>query len=124
MAKSPKENEEKMQKVLTAWKTLALAKSFGGMNFTEFSTMVGNCMTPRTRLQELEDEMMQEQANRDAADELAMAQILLVVAGVVADPTEGANSALYEAMGYVRKSERKSGLTRKKVTPEVMPQTV
>lgn len=124
MAKSPKENEEKMQKILTAWKTLAISKSFGGMTFAEYSAMVSNCMTPRTRLEELEDEMMQEQANRDAADELAMARILLVVAGVIADPTEGANSALYEAMGYVRKSERKSGLTRKKITPEIEPETV
>jgi hypothetical protein len=36
---------------------------------------------------------------------------------VVADPTEGANSALYEACGYIRKDNRKSGLTRKKVEP-------
>lgn len=124
MSKSPKDNEEKMQKVLTAWKTLAISKSFGGMTFSEFAAMVDTCITPRTRLAELEDEKMQQQANRDAADELTMAQILLVVAGVVADPTEGANGALYEAMGYVRKSERRSGLTRKKITPEPTPQTV
>jgi hypothetical protein len=37
---------------------------------------------------------------------------------VRADPTEGLNSALYEAMGYTRKSDRKSGLTtKKKKTP-------
>ena len=113
-----------MQKVLTAWKTLALAKSFGGLTFTQFAAMIDACTVPRQRLEELEDEMMQEQANRDAADEIAMAQILLVVAGVIADPTEGANSALYEAMGYIRKSERKSGLTRKKVTPEMVLETV
>ena len=53
-----------------------------------------------------------------------MTRVQLVVAGVIADPTEGANSALYEAMGYVRKSERKSGLTRKKITPEELPKTV
>jgi hypothetical protein len=39
--------------------------------------------------------------------------VQLVVNGVVGDPTFGPDSALYEAMGYVRKSERKSGLTRK-----------
>ena len=117
MPNNPKNNEEKMQKVLMAWKTLAPAKSFGGQTLAQYTAMVDKCMIPRQRLEELEDEMMQEQANRDAEDEVAMAQILLIVAGVVADPTEGANSALYEAMGYVRKSECKSGLTRKKVTP-------
>jgi hypothetical protein len=32
---------------------------------------------------------------------------------VLGDPAYGPDSALYEALGYVRKSERKSGLTRK-----------
>jgi len=36
-----------------------------------------------------------------------------VVAGVKADPTEGPDSSLLEAFGYTRKSERKSGLSRK-----------
>jgi hypothetical protein len=37
----------------------------------------------------------------------------LVVSGVLADPSEGPDSSVYEAMGYTRKSERRSGLTRK-----------
>jgi hypothetical protein len=40
-----------------------------------------------------------------------------VVNGVKGDPAFGEDSDLYETMGYVRKSERKSGLTRKKSTP-------
>lgn len=40
-------------------------------------------------------------ANRDRADEEFLAT----------------DNALYEAMGYRRKSERKSGLTRKRNTP-------
>lgn len=42
----------------------------------------------------------------------------MAVKGVVADPNFGDNSALYEAMGYIRKSDRKSGLTRKSATPK------
>jgi hypothetical protein len=43
------------------------------------------------------------------------------VNAVMGDPTEGPDSPLVEAMGYTRKSERKTGLTRKKTrkgTPE------
>jgi transcriptional regulator with XRE-family HTH domain len=36
-----------------------------------------------------------------------------VIKGVVGDPNYGDDSNLYEAMGYVRKSERASGLTKK-----------
>ena len=42
---------------------------------------------------------------------------VLVVNGVVGDPAYGDDSPLYGAMGFVRKSERKSGLTKKKKTP-------
>jgi hypothetical protein len=37
----------------------------------------------------------------------------LVAAGVLAEPTEGDDSALYAAFGYTRKSDSKSGLHRR-----------
>ncbi len=43
-----------------------------------------------------------------------MEKSTLVVNGIIGDPNFGPDSDLYEAMGYVRKSARKSGLTRKK----------
>jgi hypothetical protein len=54
---------------------------------------------------------------RESADEVFAAKAKLVVAGVLADPTEGPDSALYNAFGYIRESERKSGLTRNKRNP-------
>jgi hypothetical protein len=41
--------------------------------------------------------------------------------GVLADPTEGPDSALYQAFSYTRKSERKTGLTRKRAEPPTKP---
>ena len=61
-----------------------------------------------------EDKLNVAQKNRDAADVDTMAGVDLVVKGVVGDPKFGDDSALYEGMGYIRKSQRKSGLTRKK----------
>ena len=114
MPKSPKENEDKMLKVLNAWKTLAPDKTFGGMTVAQFETQINKSLAPRRRLDELEDEIKQQQALRETEDEITFGKIQLIVSGVLVDPTEGDDSALYEAMGYVRKSERKSGLTRKK----------
>jgi hypothetical protein len=37
----------------------------------------------------------------------------MVVNGVKGDPNYGDDSDLYDAMGYVRKSAKKSGLTKK-----------
>lgn len=114
MSNNPKANEEKMLQVLHGWKTLAPTKSYGGMTVAEFETQVNKSLAPRQRLDEIEDEKLQELANRDSADEITMEQVQFIVNGVLADQTEGPNSALYESFGYVRKSERKSGLTRKK----------
>lgn len=117
MAKNPKENEEKMTQVLNAWKTLAPAKSFGGMTAAQFETQVKKSLAPRQRLDQLEDEKREQIALRDDEDEISMSKVQLIVNGVLADPDEGEDSALYEAMGYIRKSARKSGLTRKKKDP-------
>ena len=51
--------------------------------------------------------------SREDADQVSLAKAAMIVAGVVGDPSFGPDSSLYEAMGYTRKSERKSGLTRK-----------
>jgi hypothetical protein len=114
MALNPKSNEEKMLKVLNGWKTLAPTKMFGGLKLEEYETQVNKSLAPRQRLDALEDEKLRELANRDGEDVTTMANIQFIVNGVLADPSEGPNSALYESFGYIRKEDRKSGLTRKK----------
>ena len=110
---SPKDNELKIDRILNAWQTLAPTKSFGGMTLTQFQTAAQPAKEIRRRIEELEDQRAQAIDQREATDEAVLAKVQLVVAGVLADPTEGADSTLYEAFGYTRKSERKSGLTRK-----------
>lgn len=114
MPNNPKANEEKMLQVLNGWKTLAPEKRYGNMTVEDYEAQVNRSLAPRRRLNELKDEELRELANRDSEDEITMEKVQFIVNGVLADPTEGPNSALYESFGYVRKSERKSGLTRKK----------
>ena len=114
MPDSPKIIEEKYNRILNAWRTLAPDKKFAGMSLAEFEAQVAKSNVPREKLMALEDEIKQEQANRETNDAVTVKFCDLIVKSVVADPEFGDDSALYEAMGYVRKSERKSGLTRKK----------
>ena len=111
---SPKNNEEKMERMLNAWRTLAPAKSFGGMTLAQFEEAAAPARAKRRQIEELNDQLARAIAEREQADDAFTAKAQLVVAGVLADPTEGADSALYEAFGYTRKSDRKSGLTRRK----------
>ena len=111
---TPKANEEKKRKMLNAWETLALRKSFGGMTLDQFKTATARPLDSRARLEVLQNQVAAETSTRDDQDEKWFAIAKRVIAGVAADPTEGTNSPLYEAMGRVRDSERKSGLTRNK----------
>lgn len=113
MPNNPKSNEQKMNTMVNAWETLAPTKSFGGMTLAQFKTVVAPSLAARARIADLEAQMTQAINDRDAADAVFLAQAQLVINGVLADPTEGPDSSLYEAMGYTRKSERRSGLTKK-----------
>ena len=114
MPTSPKTIEERINKMLTAWRTIAPKKLFAGMTYEQFEALVAPSLTSRQRINELEDKLTREKATRDQADATFNVSAQQIVAGVLADPTEGPDSALYEAMGYTPKRDRKSGLHRSK----------
>lgn len=114
---TPKKIEEKIEATVRAWEELASSKKFGAMSLAEFKDAVAPSINARTLIDQLQNQLAQAINQRDDADEVSLAKIQLAVNGVLADPTEGPNSSVYEAMGYTRKSERKSGLTRNKPTP-------
>ena len=109
----PKEVEDQIRTRISGWESLAPTKSFFGMTLDQFKTEMQPPLAARELIKDLENQLTQAINQRDAADEVALAQMQGVVAGVNADPTEGPDSSLLEAFGYTRKSERKSGLGRK-----------
>jgi hypothetical protein len=113
MATAPKDSKAKIDQATNAWETLAIDKVFGGMTLAQFKTLVKPSQDTRDAIKALDDQMMAAINAREDADAASLAKVQLVINGVLGDPAFGPDSALYEAMGYVRKSERKSGLTRK-----------
>ncbi|HEX7956777.1 MAG TPA: hypothetical protein VF508_07540 [Pyrinomonadaceae bacterium] len=113
----PKDVEERIERMMHAWQTLAPDKRFGGMSLADFETATEASRDTRRLIETLEDQLAEQITARERADANSAARMQLVVAGVLADPTEGPDSALYEALGYTRKSERKTGLTRKRKEP-------
>ncbi len=124
MPVNPKGNIEKLERIENAWRTLAPSKEFGGMTLTQFSELVNASRNARISINEIENQLKDALTMRDYNDENALAKAQLVKNGVLADPTEGENSALYEGMGYIRKDDKKSGLTRKKKITEDKGQTI
>jgi hypothetical protein len=111
---NPKKNIELLQKTVAALREFAPDKAFGGIKLSDFEPNVEVCHQNREAIIDHENAGKGLTAKRDADDEAALAKRELIINGIIGDPEFGPDSALYEAMGYVRKSERKSGLTRKK----------
>ena len=119
MAQNPKQIEEKINQVIDAWERLAPEKIFGGMTLEEAKKKTAPSLDTRSQAARLQTQLAATINQRDDADKGSLKALDLVVKGVVGDPSEGDDSALYEAMGYIRKSERQRGLTRKrKSVPE------
>jgi hypothetical protein len=84
------------------------------MTLAQLKAAVKPSFDAREQLRALESQTQAKQIERDNADAESLRLVQLVVNGVIGDPEEGPDSDLYAAFGYTRKSERKTGLTRKK----------
>lgn len=104
---------EKLNKLLGAWQDLGADKSFAGMTLAEFKTRVQPSLDARAAIADADSKMTDATTRRQMSDAETLRLMQLVVNAIKGDPTVGDDSALYEAAGYVRKSERKSGLSRK-----------
>ena len=113
----PKAVSERLEQIVSAWQTLAPAKSFGGMTLAQFKTAIQPSVDARSNITTFEAQLLAAQNARDEADKVSLDKVQLVINGVIGDPDHGPDSDLYEAMGYIRKSERQTGLTRKASAP-------
>jgi hypothetical protein len=84
------------------------------MTSAEFTAKIDKSRKVRDEITEIENQLKRKQMERDAIDEDNWSSAQLVVPSVAGSPKHGKNSPLYQRMGYVATSERKSGLTRKK----------
>ncbi len=99
-----------------AWRELAPTATFAGMDLAEFETASGPALALRADIAALELQLDGKKPARMDADMAATDLLDLVVNSVRGTPGFGPDSPFYRAFGYVRKRERKSGLTRKGAT--------
>lgn len=123
MPSNPKAVAERFETVIQAWETLRPTKTFAGLTLAAFKAQIQPSFDARQRLLELEAEATAVKVTRDVADRTSNDMALLVVNAVKGDPLEGENGELYAAMGYIRKAERRSGLTRRTQSNPPSPAT-
>jgi hypothetical protein len=116
MADAPKSTIEATDAIKTAWKKYAADATFAGMTEAEYEAKVKPSYDIRGQIADLENQVAQLIRDRDAADAVTDKTNQSVIKGIVGDVNYGDDSDLYGACGYVRKSDRKTGLTRKSNT--------
>ncbi len=104
---------DRIEDISAAWRALALDSKFAGMTLEEFKAAVMPPETLRADIKALEKQLEGKKTARSDADKAAGAILELVIDSVRGTPGFGRDSDLYRACGYVRKSERKSGLSRR-----------
>jgi hypothetical protein len=123
MSQPPKQIAESTSQIINAWGTLAPAATFAGMTLAQFKTKVQPTFDTRAQIDALNAQLTGAMDSRDNADVATNAAVHLVVNAVKGDPNFGDDSDLYDAMGYVRRSDRASGLSRGgKTSPPTAPQ--
>jgi hypothetical protein len=104
---------DRIEDIRAAWRALAPDSKFAGMTLEEFEAAVKPPETLRAEIKALEKQLEGKKTARSDADKAAGAILELVIDSLRGTPGFGRDSDLYRACGYVRKSERKSGLIRR-----------
>ena len=112
MAQNPGINEAKINAVLNGWEEHAAPATFSGLTLAQYKAKVKPSLDARETIAQLELQLAAARIARDNADVASLEITAKVVSSVCGDPDHGNDCALYSSFGYVRKSERASGLTR------------
>ena len=100
--------------ICAAWRDIAPDATFAGMTLAEFEVAIEPPMKLRADMIDLQAKLKGMKASQADVDQAANELTDLVVNSIKGTPGFGQNSPLYSACGYVRKADRKSGLTRKR----------
>jgi hypothetical protein len=99
--------------LIEVWTELRPTKSFAGMTLAEFKAAVAPSLDARARLDAANKAAGEAIVDRDNADQSVAVLVDRMIAAFVAEEEDGYNGVLYAKLGYVRKNDRASGLTRR-----------
>ena len=113
--KAPKQTELKLKNFIKAWSDLAAAKTIGGLSLDQAKDALKPSFDIRDEIAEGENLQLSRINAREGADKTSLKLVTRLINAIKADPELGEDSDLYEAVGYIRASERRHGKRRSKI---------
>ena len=105
---------EKLVETEVAWETHAAADKFYDTTLAQYKTNVDRSRDVRALIASLEQQLIAAQNTKKTVDAENLDLEKKIAKAIAGDARYGEDSDLYEGTGRVRKSERKTGLTRKR----------
>jgi len=102
----------RFSEVTEAWRKMRPTKQFFSYTLEGLLEVAKPFLDARDEIADLEKQMAHAVEKRDVASTPLLEALQGVVDAVKGDRAEGPNGELYGAMGYVRKSQRATGLVR------------
>lgn len=99
--------------ICTVWSELAPTETFAEMTLEQFKEATETPVTVRVRIEAAKAQLSALLRERASADKELRKTQSLVINSVRGNPQHGEDSPLYRALGYVPKSERENGTSRK-----------
>lgn len=117
MANRNKEIRERVTKMNNAWAQGAPTAVFKGITQAAFQADIAGAAADDQEIADLEAQVKIKKTARDERYKGLSDTSVKVRDGVEGHADFGPDHPIYEAMGFVRTSDRKSGLSRKKTEP-------
>lgn len=109
---NPKSIGNRINAVIGGWEEHSPEATFAGLTLAQFKAKVKPSLDARAAVEDLDRKLDGARVDRDNADVASEEFVSNVVNSVKGDPAFGENSALYASFGYIRKDDRRSGLSR------------
>jgi len=111
---TPAEIERRISQAIHAWESSCPEQPFAEVTLEQFKQALQRFHDSKAKFLAANAQWETSRQEHNAAYVKATELLKLVVSSVKGHPKYGENSAVYAAMGYVPKSERSSGLTRRR----------
>jgi hypothetical protein len=113
--------KDRALQIRRAWAELAPDATVAGMSLQQFETEISSLQDMQNDVLALITQLEGKRADRSIEEERVKKVLALVVNSIKGSPEFGPDSGFYRSCGFIRASDRKSGLHRLPATPVVIP---
>lgn len=113
--------KDRALQIRRAWAEFAPEASMAGMTLSQFEAEITTLQELQNDILDLNTQLDGKRTDRSIEEDRLKKVLARVVNSIKGSPEHGPDSKFYDGCGFVRDSDRKSGLHRLPATPAIIP---